>query len=69
MYLGTGVNFINVLQPTLTRANPESTKNTVKLSVFFAHWVSAFQKLRRTLMKLTPGEGNFLIVATTETEI
>jgi len=34
--LTQGVNFINITQAAFTHADPESAKNTVKLSVLFA---------------------------------
>ncbi len=50
-----GVNFINVLQADFMRADPESVKMTVKLSIFFAISGSLHVKAgHRTLMKLTP---------------
>ncbi len=56
LLLTPGVNFINVLRAALTRADPESAKNTVKLSVFFPLLGSASVKAAcRTLMILTPG--------------
>ncbi len=53
---GPGVNFINVLRAAFTRADPESAKKTVKLSVFFAlsGSVKSVKAAHRTLVKLTP---------------
>jgi hypothetical protein len=47
-------NFIKVLQPAFTRADPKSAKKTVKLLVFFPLPGSVCAKAgHRTLMKLT----------------
>jgi len=54
--LPSGVNFINVLQAPLTRVDPESAKNAVKLSVFTISVSARAKAARRTLMKLTPDE-------------
>jgi len=53
----SGVNFANIVQAAFMYADPESTKKTVKFSVFFAHSGSARVKAaRRMLMKkLTHG--------------
>jgi len=49
------VNFIHV-RSDFIRADPESAKNTVKLSIFFALFGSVCVKAaNRALMKLTPG--------------
>jgi len=51
-----GVDFINVLRAALARADPKSTKNTVKSSGFFALLGSSCVKAaHRTLLKFTPG--------------
>ena len=48
------VNFTNVLRAAFTRADPKSTKKTVKLSSFFALLGSARVKAaRKMLVKLT----------------
>ncbi len=53
MKLTKGVNLTNILQAAFTRADPESAKNTVKLSVFFALLESASTNAaRKMLMKL-----------------
>jgi len=50
----SGANFINVLQAAFICADTESTKKTVKSSVFFELLGSARVKAApRTLMKLT----------------
>jgi len=55
-----GVNFINVLGAAFAYKDPESAKNSVKLSVFFGLSGSARAKaVPRTLMKLTPFETCF----------
>jgi hypothetical protein len=55
MKLSPGVNFINFLQAAFMHADPKSTKNTVKLPVFFALSGSVCAKAaRRMLMKLPP---------------
>jgi hypothetical protein len=55
MKLTTGGNFTNILQAAFRHANPDSTKKTVKLSVFFVLLGSALAKAAcRMLMKLTP---------------
>jgi len=41
---GPGVNFINILQTALTLTDPESSKKTVKLSVFFLHFGDLWAK-------------------------
>jgi len=52
----TGVNFINILQSTFANSDPESTKKTDNLTVFFVLSGSVrIKAARRTLMKLTPG--------------
>jgi len=49
----SGVNFINILQAAIMCADPESTKKTVKLSVFFALSGSGQAKAaHRTLIKV-----------------
>jgi hypothetical protein len=49
-----GVNFINI-HTAFMREDPESAKNTVKLSVFFELLGStSIKAARKTLMKLTP---------------
>ena len=51
-----GVNFTNVLRAASTRADPESAKKLIDLTVFFALLGSVCVKAaRRTLVKLTPG--------------
>ncbi len=51
-----GVNFINILQATIVRADPKSAKNTFKSSVFFVLSGSTRVKTAcKTMMKLTPG--------------
>jgi len=53
----SGVNFFNILWAAFTCADPESIKNIVKLSVFFALSGSVHSKsAHRTLMKLTLGD-------------
>jgi hypothetical protein len=53
-YHQSGVNFINVLRAAFTRADPKSTKKTVKLSNFCAFLGSArIKAVFRMLMKLT----------------
>jgi hypothetical protein len=50
----SGANFINVLQAAFIHPDTESTKKTVKSSVFFSLLGSARIKAApRTLMKLT----------------
>jgi len=54
--LESGVNFTNILWAAFKPADPESAKNTVKLSVFFGLLGSGRTKAaRRMLVKLTPG--------------
>jgi len=51
-----GVNFINILRVAFACADPESSKKTENLTVFFALLGSAPLKAAcRALMKLTPG--------------
>ena len=51
-----GVNFTNILHAAFTYADLKSTKNTVKLTVFYALLGSACVKAaRKMLVKLTPG--------------
>jgi len=53
--LTLGVNFINILRVAFLHADPKSSKNTVKLSAFFALLGSDCVKATRpTLMQLTP---------------
>ena len=53
--LKPGVNFIIVLQAVFTRVDPESTKKTDDLNVFFALLGSAGTIVAcKMLMKLTP---------------
>jgi len=53
--LAPGFNFTNVLRTAFTGTDPKSTKNTAKLSVFFALLGSSPVKAAcKTLMKLTP---------------
>ncbi len=50
------VNFINILQAALTRADPKCAKNYVKPSLFFVLLGPTNVKAsRETLVKLTPG--------------
>ena len=50
-----GVNFINVLRAAFAHTDPESAKNTVKLSIFFVLMGSAIVKtVNKTLVKLKP---------------
>jgi len=52
----SGVNFINIQRAAFSYEDPESTKNTVKPSVFFPLLGSASVKdASSTLMKLTFG--------------
>jgi len=54
-WTASGVNFTNTLGAAFTSADPKSTKNTVKLSVFFVLLGSVSVKARRKmLVKSTP---------------
>ncbi len=54
--LTTGLNFINILSTTFTRADPKSIKKTVKLSIFITLSGSMSVKAaHKMLVKLTPG--------------
>ncbi len=56
LFRAPGVNCINIIRATFTSTDPESTKKTVKLSVFFVLSGSAHIKFAsKMLMKLTPG--------------
>jgi len=57
-YLGfpPGVDFTNILRPAFKRAGPKSTKNIVKLLVFFAPLGSArIKAVLKMLVKSTLG--------------
>ncbi len=52
----SGVNLTNILRKAFTRANPKSTKMTVKSSILFALLGSTCLKAsRKMLVNLTPG--------------
>jgi len=56
LFICSGVNFINILPPAFTSADPESVK--IQLShqyIFRLLWSTRVKAARRTLMKLTPG--------------
>jgi len=60
--LTTGLNFINVLLTAFTLIDPKSIKRHWWLNCIFTLLGSTRAKaVQRTLMKLTPGVGNFMM--------
>ena len=54
-YIGTGVNFTNILRAAFTRADPKSAIKLLILTVFFALLGSVrIKAARRMLVKLRP---------------